>query len=89
MGGVHGDMIRKIDGTIGLGASNSIWIQQKTTKAFAILSTPNTGSSDMIDNLDRNYTASFDSSRVAPVGAANKPRAWGALACCYLGTPAS
>ena len=31
---------------------------------------------------------SFDSSRVVPTGAANKPRAWGALACCYLGQPA-
>ena len=31
----------------------------------------------------------FDSGRIMPVGAANKPRAWGALACSYLGTPAS
>ena len=30
----------------------------------------------------------FDISRVVPTGAANKPRAWGALACCYLGQPA-
>jgi len=28
-------------------------------------------------------------SRVVPTGAANKPRAWGALACAYLGQPAS
>lgn len=31
----------------------------------------------------------FDTARVVPTGAANKPRAWGALACCYLGTPAA
>lgn len=31
----------------------------------------------------------FDSSRVVPTGAANKPRAWGALACVYLGQPVS
>ena len=30
----------------------------------------------------------FDISRKTPVGNANKPRAWGALACAYLGQPA-
>lgn len=30
-----------------------------------------------------------DFSRVMPTGAAFAPRRWGALACCYLGTPAS
>jgi len=30
---------------------------------------------------------SLQASRVVPTGATNKPRAWGALACCYLGTP--
>ena len=29
----------------------------------------------------------IDNNRVVPTGAANKPRGWGALACCYLGTP--
>ena len=29
----------------------------------------------------------FDPSREVPVGAANKPRGWGALACAFLGTP--
>lgn len=33
--------------------------------------------------------ALFDTSRVVPVGPANAPRRWGALACCYLGKPAS
>jgi len=33
--------------------------------------------------------AKIDASRVGPVGAANKPRAWGALACAYLGQPAA
>ena len=30
----------------------------------------------------------LDLARVVPVGNANKPRGWGALACAYLGTPA-
>ena len=29
----------------------------------------------------------FDPGRVVPVGNANKPRAWGALPCVYLGAP--
>ena len=33
-------------------------------------------------------TVTIDNARVVPVGAANKPRAWGALACAYLGQPA-
>lgn len=31
----------------------------------------------------------LDLSRVAPTAAKNQPRAWGALACCYLGQRAS
>ena len=34
-------------------------------------------------------TLSFASSRVGPIGPAFAPRRWGALACCYLGTPSS
>ncbi len=33
------------------------------------------------------YLYDFDNSRVVPTGAANLPRSWGALACCYLGQP--
>lgn len=33
--------------------------------------------------------ADINTSRVVPTGAANKPRAWGALACAYLGAPAA
>ena len=34
-------------------------------------------------------SALFDVFRVAPTGPAFAPRRWGALACAYLGTPAS
>ena len=33
------------------------------------------------------YELLFDPARMVPVGNANKPRAWGALPCVYLGTP--
>lgn len=35
------------------------------------------------------FYVNFDNARVVPVGKANAPRSWGALACGYLGTPAS
>lgn len=35
------------------------------------------------------FVTLFDNDRVTPTGDANKPRAWGALACCWLGIPAS
>ena len=35
------------------------------------------------------YAIVINVSRVVPTGAANNPRAWGALACAYLGQPAS
>ena len=35
------------------------------------------------------YTKNFAASRQVPTTAKVQPRAWGALACVYLGTPAS
>lgn len=35
----------------------------------------------------KNAHISFDASRMVPTGNANKPRAWGSLACVYLGAP--
>lgn len=34
------------------------------------------------------YNSRLNIARVVPTGSSNKPRAWGALACCYLGQPA-
>ena len=38
-------------------------------------------------DVNSGYQASFAAARVVPTGNANKSRAWGALACCYLGAP--
>lgn len=35
------------------------------------------------------YVLEVDSARIVPVGPVNSPRRWGALACVYLGRPAS
>ena len=81
VGGVHGDMIREMVGTI--------------------VSNANTGADGIfvVDRWQAVYTSSLAgsvqcgltmrASRAVPTGNAAKPRAWGALACCYLGTPAS
>ena len=89
VGGVHIDISRRIygeiaanqyDGLLWSGAGNyGIYSGAYYTgydTARVVASTGTTGKS-----------LGFDSSRVVPTGAANKPRAWGALACCYLGQP--
>lgn len=38
-------------------------------------------------NANSSYTVGFDASRVVPTAPVNRPRAWGALACVYLGAP--
>lgn len=82
MGGTHGDMSRAVtggtDGFLANGAT--AWGTFTSVRMPAALVSQTSGT----------YTttrAEIDSGRVTPVGAANKPRAWGALACVYLGAP--
>ncbi len=83
VGEVHGDMIRNITGVLAIidestaAAATGPFAKDALTKG-----PPSTDSNS-------GYTASFVASRAVPTGAANKPRAWGALACCWLGIPAS
>lgn len=79
VGGVHGDQVRNAPGTFyGWGYG--------TTGAFRSGSV----SSGAQGASGSGYTqVTLDLARVVPVGAANKPRGWGALACAYLGQPAS
>ena len=86
VGGVHGDAIRNIiavhpgDSRDGFGAlSGAVYSSYNPY----LVSNTSGGSQFWM------YPTSFDVSRIVPVGAANKPRGWGALACCYLGQPAS
>ena len=86
VGGVHGDKIRNIiavhpgDSRDGFGAlSGAVYSSYNPY----LVSNTSGGSQFWM------YPTSFDVSRIVPVGNANKPRAWGALACAYLGTPAS
>lgn len=56
------------------------------TGAFTFTQTSSMGMAGAVTNSG---TVTFDPSRVTPTGAANAPRRWGALACAYLGQPAS
>ena len=86
VGGVHGDMIRNISGSfVGYdfgGDSGGSWGGAFTRTGMA-------GSSAGGGSSQGEASTSFSPSRVVPTGNANKPRGWGALACCYLGTPAA
>lgn len=84
-GGVHGDYARRIQGNIYTGGAESAGYAEGALYPYLFnRQTSGTGASGSTYGK-----IGLDSSRVVPVGNANKPRAWGALACCYLGTPAS
>ena len=90
VGGVHGDAMRNItagwivgweDGFLPTvhpsGAVTTTWgmAGQKGTNVGPAETQP--------------FQVVFDASRIVPTAAKNAPRAWGALACVYLGRPAS
>lgn len=82
VGCVHGDMIRNIASSVTAVCGE----MHSTTGAF-YAGLVGTGAQLQVANAE--YVLTFDPSRVVPVGSANKPRAWGALACVYLGPAAS
>jgi hypothetical protein len=79
------DMIRNITGSMSVTVSAGVW-PNNVAGAFYLAKPGGLGA---VGSASTSNTAFyFDPSRVVPVGAANKPRGWGALACAYLGTPA-
>ena len=85
VGGAHGDMIRNITGFV-LDLAQSVASSGSFGGAL-YMSTGGGGAAGGGSSVYAVRSCYFNSSRGVPVGAANKPRAWGALACCYLGTP--
>ena len=85
VGAVQGDAIREIYGDI----SGAITYLARNTTGTAVF--------NVTDGLPQGQGGgsggwggvAFRASRVVPVGSANAPRRWGALACCYLGQPTS
>lgn len=84
VGGVHGDMVRNVTGQNGMYSDGDA-VPPATSAMYVV---KNGYGYQGVNGAWRSYTY-LDISRVVPTGAANKPRAWGALACCYLGTPTS
>lgn len=80
MGAVHGDAVRNITGRVNVFSG-------MPSGAFVLGS--NVGSYNANNSTTSHIYVNFDSSRVVPVAAKNQPRAWGSLACVYLGVPAS
>lgn len=79
VGGTHGDGNRNVVGSFGISGAHV------TTISGAIGATGST----VADAVSAHPlgTITFDASRVVPVAAKNQPRAWGTLACVYLGAP--
>ena len=81
VGGTHGDAIRNIEGGIGIDARDD-----QNYGAF-IEADRGSGVTFRAALGPSPRVVSFIASRMVPVAAKNQPRAWGALACVYLGMP--
>jgi len=88
VGGVHVDMMRNITGKSTAALYSVIDAQLGAITLSGVVARYNiAGISDGNGGESMRHMY-MDASRVVPTGAANKPRAWGALACAYLGQPA-
>ena len=95
-GGVHGDGSRPITGSVNnegipdtpahFGAT--VWQRNEVGALYQDGNHGNFFPGGVVEGYGSTYLY-FDSGRVAPTAAKTQPRAWGALACCYLGQPAS
>ena len=84
MGGVHGDGIREI----GARLYNALLDSGTGSGAFKV-SPDAVGYGGGVTDTKAKRQALFSASMVVPVSQVNRPRAWGALACVYLGQPSS
>ncbi len=88
VGGAHGDGVRNITGNAppihgGYGTYGGSYLSGPFAATNTFPGHLLFGQSNLAERV------AFDVSKVAPVAAKNQPRAWGALACVYLGLPAS
>ena len=84
-GGVHGDGMREITGA--LADVYGSYVRNSYGAISAGASRPAGIAGGMLQNVA--WDVYFFASRVVPTASVNRPRAWGALACCYLGQRAS
>lgn len=88
VGGVHGDAGRDIVGTFGLISPRSM-DQSFGSGAFLPPTQVSGYTMGTAGSTVPTASVSFSASRVVPTAVKNQPRAWGSLACVYLGRPAS
>ena len=87
VGGVHHDRIRNIYGSY-YSTTEIIPGTVVADGVFQVIQSKRGQYIETIFNQDNNKTSDFrvNSSRKVPNGAHNVPRAWGSLACVYLGS---
>ena len=90
VGGVHGDMMRNATGVYSTNTGTGVLTNIGSPLNASGVFTPDTTALGYYTwgQAGTGYALKFALSHVVPVGIANKPRGWGALACCYLGQPA-
>lgn len=96
VGGAAGDVMRRMQAAWGMHAAENGVYAPYLQSAIAGAATPSGASKTAIGIRWDGYAYSegctaiaIDNNRVVPTGPANAPRRWGALACVYLGRPAS
>ena len=85
VGGAQGDTVRNAVG----GVASIVWNQ--TPAATGVFAGTAAGTGLQIGTSGSSFgsrTVQFALANSVPTGAAAAPRRWGALACCFLGTPA-
>lgn len=88
VGGVHGDAIRQISGNITGQLFWAYWNSGGDTSSAMYISNGANANVSTAGGSGFRVDLTFSASRRVPTATKNQPRAWGALACCYLGQPA-
>lgn len=91
MAGSKGDTTRNITGEFAWTSGElSTWNSNYITVSGALTIIRKTGKSPQNNTAsDGGVGFGIDAGLAVPTGAVNSPRSWGALACCYLGHPAT
>ena len=90
VGGVHGDAVRNAVGDVKFGGQNiNVGAVQSAGGVCSPSGERDVRYIDMLAGGGAWSAFAFALKNSVPTGPANAPRRWGALACVYLGTPAS
>ena len=87
IGGVHEDAIRDVTGSFVIEASPGLFCKvSEAGGAFVSTNEQNVAEGTQVSSIRNDVTVYMDLYRQVPKSYHNKPRAWGALACVYLGS---